>query len=195
MIKVKKVIVVEGKYDKIKLSSFIDALIIQTDGFGIFKEKDKLDMLRTLAEKTGILILTDSDAAGFKIRNFLNSCIPTKYITHAYIPDVFGKEKRKITPSKEGKLGVEGIEKEIIINALERAGVLSENVEDNPRKVTKADLFADGLSGTQNSKLYRAKLIKHLNLPEHLSANALLGVINTMFTFSEYEELVRKIKE
>lgn len=195
MIKIKKAIVVEGKYDKIKLSSFIDALIIQTDGFGIFKEKDKLDMLRTLAEKTGILILTDSDTAGFKIRNFLNSCIPNEYITHAYIPDVFGKEKRKTSPSKEGKLGVEGVEKESIIKALERAGVFGENVDENIKKITKTDLFIDGLSGGENSRENRQKVIKALDLPEHLSANALLGVLNAMMTYDEYKNLIKTVKE
>jgi ribonuclease M5 len=195
LIKIKKPIIVEGKYDKIKLSSFIDALIIQTDGFGIFKEKDKVDMLRTLAEKTGILVLTDSDTAGFKIRNYLNSCIPNKYITHVYIPDVFGKEKRKVAPSKEGKLGVEGVEKEIIIKALERAGVIGESVSENVKKITKTDFFIDGLSGNQNSQLMRQKLIKLLDLPEHLSANALIGVLNAMMSYDEYKEKIEIIKE
>ncbi len=190
MIKIRKPIIVEGKYDKIKLSSFIDALIITTDGFSIFKERDKLDMLRTLAKKMGIVILTDSDTAGFKIRNFLNSSIPNQYITHAYIPDKFGKEKRKKTPSKEGKLGVEGVEKESILKALERAGVFCENTVDNPKKITKCDFFEDGLSGTHNSRENRAKIIKKFDLPEHLSTNALLGVLNVMITYEEYKKIV-----
>ncbi len=193
MIKIRKPIVVEGKYDKIKLSSFLDAFIITTDGFSIFKEREKLEMLRTLAKKTGIIILTDSDTAGFKIRNFLNSCIPNESITHAYIPDVLGKEKRKSFPSKEGKLGVEGLEKESIITALERSGVFGEIITDNPKKITKLDFFLDGLGGTENSRDNRLKIIKKLNLPEHLSSNALLGVLNSMFTYEEYKEMVLEV--
>ncbi len=193
MIKIRKPIVVEGKYDKIKLDSFLDALVITTDGFSIFKEREKLEMLRTLAKKTGIIILTDSDVAGFKIRNFLNSSIPTELIIHAYVPDKFGKEKRKKTPSKEGKLGVEGIEKECILTALEHAGVIGEILEDNPQKITKSDFFEDELGGTDNSRKNRNKIIKKLDLPEHLSANALLGVLNAMMTYEEYKELVLEV--
>lgn len=193
MIKIRKPIVVEGKYDKIKLSSFLDALIITTDGFSIFKDREKLEMLRALAQKTGIIILTDSDKAGFKIRNYINSCIPNELITHAYIPDVLGKEKRKDTPSKEGKLGVEGIEKEIVLEALERAGAIGDHIDDKLKKITKLDFFMDGLTGTPNSSLNRRKLIGKLNLPEHISSNALLGVLNSMFTYDEYQKMILEV--
>lgn len=193
MIKIRKPIVVEGKYDKIKLSSFLDALIITTDGFSIFKDREKLEMIRALAQKTGIIILTDSDKAGFKIRNYINSCIPNELITHAYIPDVFGKEKRKTTPSKEGKLGVEGVEKESVIEALERVGAIGDHIDDDSKKITKLDFFMDGLTGTPNSSLNRSKLIKKLNLPERISSNALLCILNSMFTYEEYEKIILEV--
>lgn len=196
MIKVDKIIVVEGKYDKIKLSSVIEGVIIETEGFGIFKDKEKQKLLRKLAELKGLVILTDSDSAGFVIRSFISSIIPNEYITNAYIPDIMGKEKRKDSPSKEGKLGVEGVDTQVIINALSQAGVFcSVTEEKNTRVVTKGDLFDDGLSGTNESKLKRLKLLKYLDLPERLSSNAMLKIINSFMTFEDYKDAVNKSSE
>lgn len=196
MIKVDKIIVVEGKYDKIKLSSVIEGVIIETEGFGIFKDKEKQKLLRKLAELKGLVILTDSDSAGFVIRSFISSIIPNEYITNAYIPDISGKEKRKDAPSKEGKLGVEGVDTQVIINALSQAGVFcSVTEEKNTRIVTKGDLFDDGLSGTNESKLKRLKLLKYLDLPERLSSNAMLKIINSFMTFEDYKDAVNKSSE
>lgn len=196
MIKVDKIVVVEGKYDKIKLSSIIDGVVIDTEGFGIFKNKDKQKLLRMLAEKKGLVILTDSDSAGFLIRNFISSIIPNEYISNAYIPDLYGKEKRKETASKEGKLGVEGMPQEVIIDALSKAGVscLASDTYDR-RLVSKLDLFEDGLSGMPESKSARLKLLKYLNLPERLGTKGLLDVINSIMTYDEYKTAVLKSKE
>lgn len=194
MIKIDKVVIVEGRYDKIKLSSILDAVIIETDGFAIFNDKEKQLLIRKLAEAKGILILTDSDSAGFKIRSFIRGMVPAEQITNAYIPDIFGKEKRKTEPSKEGKLGVEGVKSQIIIDALQRAGVLCEATEDvERRKITKLDLYEDGLSGKENSEQLRLKLLKHLQLPERLTANALLQVLNTFLTYEDYKNAVKEI--
>lgn len=196
MIKVDKIIVVEGKYDKIKLSSIIDGVIIETEGFGIFKNKDKQKLLRKLAEKKGLIILTDSDSAGFMIRSFVSSIVPNEFITNAYIPDIFGKEKRKDTHSKEGKLGVEGVSSQVIVQALERAGVFCGKSEEVSRRfVTNIDLFEDGLNGSAESKRRRLQLLKYLDLPERLSAKALLEVINSIMTYEEYKTAVDESKE
>lgn len=194
MIKIKQAVIVEGKYDKIKLSGIIDAPIIQTDGFGIFKNKELQKMIKTVAEKTGILILTDSDSAGFQIRSFIGSTVDSQYIKHAYIPDIFGKEKRKTEPSKEGKLGVEGVSERIIIDALEKAGVLCEAVEEPTRPITKLDLFEDGFTGGENSVSLRAELLKCFGLPSRLTTNSLVKVLNCMTTYDEYITAVEKIK-
>lgn len=195
MIKVDKVVIVEGKYDKIKLSSILDAVIIETDGFGIFKDKEKQALIRKLAHTKGILILTDSDSAGFKIRSFIKGIVPSEQIINAYIPDIFGKEKRKTEASKEGKLGVEGVKPQIIMDALEKAGVFCQQVEDKPKKeITKLDLFEDGLTGGTDSNALRKKLLKHLNLPERMTTNALLQIMNTLLTFEEYKKAVEEIK-
>lgn len=195
MIKIKEAVVVEGRYDKIRLSSLIDGLIITTDGFGIFKDSEKMQMLRHLAETRGLLIITDSDSAGFVIRNHLKSCIPAEYIKHAYIPDVFGRERRKTEYSKEGKLGVEGMTTEILLDSLKKAGVLCDNndnsTETEPnsmRKITRADFFKAGLSGGANSSKLRAELLKALKLPERMTSNALLGVINDYMTWESFAE-------
>ncbi len=196
MIKVNEIVVVEGKYDKIKLSSIIDGVVIDTEGFGIFKNKDKQKLLRTLAEKKGLLVLTDSDSAGFLIRNFISSIVPNEYIINAYIPDLYGKEKRKETASKEGKLGVEGVPVEIIIDALKKAGVSCEKSENyEQRKVTNLDLFDDGLNGSADSKNARLKLLSYLGLPERLSTKGLLEVINTIMTYDEYKSAVVNSRE
>lgn len=195
MIKIDRVVIVEGRYDKIKLSSILDAVIIETDGFAIFNDKEKQGLIRRLAETKGLLILTDSDSAGFKIRSFIKGIVPAEYIKNAYIPDIFGKEKRKTEPSKEGKLGVEGIKPDIIMEALEKAGVFCEAVEEAQRReITKLDLYEDGLSGGQNSDALRKKLLKHLSLPERLTVNSLLQILNTFLTFEEYKKAVREIK-
>lgn len=192
MIKIKEAVIVEGRYDKIRLDSLIDGLIITTDGFGIFKDKEKMQMLRRLAETRGLLIITDSDSAGFVIRNHLKSCIPAKYIKHAYIPDVFGKEHRKASYSKEGKIGVEGMTTPVLVEALQRAGVVYDSTESEPverkedRKITRQDFFRMGLSGAANSSALRTELIRELGLPAHMTTNALLGVINDYMTWVQF---------
>ena len=188
MIKIKEAVIVEGKYDKIKLSSIVDAPIIQTDGFGIFKDKELQRLIRMLAEKNGILIMTDSDSAGFKIRSFIGSTVDKKYIKHAYIPDIFGKEKRKTEASKEGKLGVEGVPESVIIEALERAGVLYENVTGPSRPISKTDMYELGLSGRADSSARRSALLKYYNLPSRMTSNALVDVLNCI---TDYDTLVR----
>ena len=195
MIKIDRVVIVEGRYDKIKLSSILDAIIIETEGFGIFNNKEKQKLIRKLAETKGLLILTDSDSAGFKIRSFIKGIVPPETIKHAYIPDIFGKEKRKTEPSKEGKLGVEGVKKDIIIEALTKAGVICEETETAPKKeITKLDLYEDGISGRPNSDALRQKLLAHLDLPERLTSNALVQVLNTFLTYEEYKKAVEDIK-
>ncbi len=194
MIKISRAVIVEGRYDKIKLSSVLDAVIIETDGFGIFNNKEKQKLIRRLAETKGLLVLTDSDSAGFKIRSFIRGIAPAEQIKHAYIPDILGKEKRKTEFSKEGKLGVEGVDTEIILSALHKAGVLcEETTESTRREITKLDLFEDGLSGGENSDDLRKKLLKHLDLPERLTSNALVQILNTFLTFEEYKEAVKEI--
>lgn len=193
MIRVKEAVIVEGRYDKIKLSSVIDGLIIETGGFRIFKDKEQLAMIRRLAETRGILILTDSDSAGFMIRNYLAGAIDPAKIKHAYIPDVLGKEKRKEKPSKEGKLGVEGVPADTILAALERAGVICEDPQpQNLRVITKTDLYELGLSGREDSARRRKAFLNKLGLPEHLAVNPLVKVLNSMMT---YEELCQTMKE
>lgn len=191
MIKIDKVIIVEGRYDKIKLSSMIDGIIIETEGFGIFKDRDKQKLIRKLAETKGIAILTDSDSAGFVIRNFITSIVPKEYITNVYIPDIYGKEKRKYSPSKEGKLGVEGVSAEILKEAFKKAGIGVSQSETNERKkITLNDFFDDGLTGDTQSKRKRTDLLKKLDLPERMSTKAMLDILNTFITYDEYKKLV-----
>ncbi len=194
MIKLDRVIIVEGKYDKIKLSSIFDATIIATDGFAIFKDKEKMDMIRILAKKKGLLVLTDSDSAGFKIRSYIRGCIPKEQVVHAYIPDLFGKEKRKKEHSKEGKLGVEGVPVQVILDALNKAGVQFSNTELPIRKITKTDLYEAGLSGTSDSRRNRLSFLKFLELPERISSNALLEVLNSMMDYEEYKQTILMLK-
>ncbi len=195
MIKIKQAVIVEGKYDKIKLSNIIDAPIICTEGFGIFKDKERQKLIRMLAEKNGILVITDSDSAGFIIRNFIGSTVDKKYITNAYIPDIFGKEKRKTEASKEGKLGVEGVPESVILEALERAGVLCEKAEKPARPITKQDLYEMGYSGKPDSASKRKKLLEFYNLPQHLTANSLVQVLNCITTYERLSEDVAKMEE
>ena len=197
LIKVKEAIIVEGKYDKIKLRSFIDATIITTNGFRIFKNKKQVEMIKRLSHTNGILILTDSDAAGFMIRNHIKNIAPNGSIKQAYIPDIYGKEKRKEKPSKEGKLGVEGVSQSIIIEAIIKSGATIKNAENNIKQenqnakvISKLDFFEDGLSGGEKSKEKRLEFIKYLNLPEHLSTNSLLEVVNNIITYDEYKNII-----
>ena len=188
-IKISQAVIVEGKYDKIKLSNIIDAFIIETNGFSIFKDKEKLSFIKKLADERGIIILTDSDHAGFMIRNHLLSAIPKEKITNVYIPDVYGREKRKRIPSKEGKLGVEGMDKEVLEKAFERAKINCE-IKENPNPITNYDLYELGLSGTENAKQNKKKLLEKLELPEFLSTSSLLSYLNNNMTKEElYEAL------
>ena len=194
MIKLSKPVIVEGKYDIIKLSNMIDGLIIKTDGFGIFKDKEKQRLIRRLAEEKGIIVLTDSDSAGFLIRNFLTSSIPKDKITHVYIPDIFGKEKRKTEAGKEGKLGVEGMTEETLFEAFRKAGVVGEITEEKRRLITNIDLYEYGLSGRPNSQAKRKELLKRLALPERLSTSSLVTILNTFVTYEEFINCVKEIE-
>lgn len=196
MIKVKQAVIVEGKYDKIKLSSIIDGLIITTDGFSVFKNKDKIELIKKLAEKDGVIILTDSDSAGFKIRSYIKSCTQNGRVINIYIPDIFGKEKRKTVLSKEGKLGVEGIPSDIIIEAFKKAGVSADDISSGSKEeITRIMLFEDGFIGTEGSENKRKKLLKYLSLPQMLSTNGLLEILNIMFTINEYRKAVTEISK
>ena len=192
MVKIKEAIVVEGRYDKNTLSQIVDATILETSGFGIFKDKQQMALLRRVAEKRGLIVFTDSDGAGFVIRNHIKSAIPAKYLKHAYIPDIPGKEKRKSAPGKEGKLGVEGMTKEVILEALRNAGATMEG-EDAPhcRGITKQDMMALGLSGGPDAAAKRLDLLKKLNLPKHMSANAMLQALNLLYSREELEQILR----
>ncbi len=195
MIKIKQAVIVEGKYDKIKLESIIDALIITTDGFEIFKDSEKMAMIRRLADTNGLLIMTDSDVAGFRIRSYISGSVDSEKIFHAYIPDILGKEPRKEKGSKEGKLGVEGIPSKLILDALERAGVICEETESKAAYMTKYRLYTDGISGGADSSLLRKELLCVLRLPERLSANSLVKVINESVSEEEYLAALQKAKE
>lgn len=192
MIKIREAIVVEGRYDKNTLSQIVDVVIFETAGFGIFKNKQQMDLLRLVAEKRGLIVFTDPDGAGFVIRNHIKSAISAKFLKHAYVPDIMGKERRKARPGKEGKLGVEGMTSQIIVDALRKAGatVEGENVAEMSELLTKVDLFELGLSGNPDSKAKRTALLKRLELPEHMSANALLDVLNLLYTKDEVYHLV-----
>ncbi len=194
MIKIKEAVIVEGKYDKIKLSGILDTVIVETDGFAVFKDKEKQHLIRFLAEKRGIIIMTDSDSAGFKIRSFLKGIIKNDNVKNVYIPDIYGKEKRKTEMSKEGKLGVEGMETKIIMTALEKAGVLyNENDKREGREITHTDFFEDGISGGENSSQIRKAFAKQLGLPELISSSALLKIINSYMTYDEYKEVINSM--
>ncbi|MCD7948557.1 MAG: DUF4093 domain-containing protein [Oscillospiraceae bacterium] len=197
MLKIKEAIVVEGRYDKNTLSQLVDTVILETAGFGIFKDSERLALLRRLAETRGLIILTDSDGAGFVIRNYLSGTIDPSLVKHAYIPDLYGKERRKSQPGKEGKLGVEGMSPAILTQALRRCGatMLGEDHTPTRRAITKADLFRDGLTGTPNAQTRRNALLARLALPEHLSTNALLTVLNALFSGEEYAAAVAALEE
>ena len=194
MVKIKEAILVEGRYDKNTLAQLVDAPILETNGFGIFKDKKQMALLRQIAQKRGLIVFTDADGAGFVIRNHVKSAIPGKYLKHAYTPDIFGKERRKDKAGKEGKLGVEGMKPEIILEALRKAGATIEG-EDVPqsRSVTKQDMMDLGLSGGADSSAKRLALLKKLNLPEHMSANALLQALNLLYSLEELKRIVSEI--
>lgn len=194
MIKIKEAVIVEGKYDKIKLSSLIDALIIETDGFHVFKDGEKVKFIRSLADERGLIILTDSDSGGFLIRNYISSGIPKEKIKHIYIPDIYGTEKRKKAPSKEGKLGVEGIDAEILTALFEKAGV-SVDISENTDPVTNYDLYSLGFSGTEQAAKRKKKLLKAMGLPELLSTNSLLKYINSSMTKEEFFKICESLKD
>ena len=172
VLKIKEVIVVEGRYDKNTLSQVVDAVILETAGFGIFHDRQKQKLLRTMAETRGLIVLTDSDGAGFVIRNFIKGCVDPSLVKHAFIPDISGKERRKSAPSKEGKLGVEGMRPEVLLEALRRAGASFEDSGETAKRITKADLYARGLSGGEGSaQETRGALLSALDLPERLTAD------------------------
>ncbi len=192
MVRVKEAIVVEGRYDKNTLSQVVDAVILETAGFGIFKDEERLHLLRRLAQERGLIVLTDSDGAGFVIRNYLKGAVDPSQVKHAYIPDRPGKEKRKRKPGKEGKLGVEGMSPQVLVEALRRGGATFLGEAEAPstrRPVTKADLFSAGLSGTPEASSRRAALLKALDLPERLSPNAMLEVLNALYGYGGLAEL------
>ena len=194
MVKIKEAIVVEGRYDKNTLSQIVDTTIFETHGFGIFKDKNQMHLLRQVAQKRGLIVFTDADGAGFVIRNHIKSAIPAQFLKHAYTPDIMGKERRKAAPGKEGKLGVEGMRPEIILNALRAAGATILGEESATAGcVSKQDMMRLGLSGGQDASAKRLLLIKKLGLPEHLSSNALLQAVNMLYTPEEFERIVEQL--
>ena len=197
MVKIKEAILVEGRYDENTLSQIVDAPIFETSGFGIFKNKEQMSLLRRVAEIRGLIVFTDADGAGFVIRNHIKSAIPGKHLKHAYTPDVFGKERRKAAPGKEGKLGVEGMNREIILDSLRRAGVtfLGEETADPKNPITKADLVDLGLSGGQGSAERRFMLLKRLGFPERMSPNAMLQALNLLYDLDELKEIMQTLEK
>lgn len=188
-IKISQAIIVEGKYDKIKLSSFIDGVIIVTNGFGIYKDKDIVQLIRYYAQRQGIIVLTDSDTAGFKIRGHIKSIVPKGKIINLYAPEILGKEKRKTQPSKEGKLGVEGINVNVLKALFEKVGVKGE-IRENSSPVTNLDFFQLGITGQKNSSRLREKLLDKLELPKLVSSKALLEIVNSRFSKDEFYEFM-----
>ena len=196
MVKIKEAILVEGRYDKNTLSQIVDAPILETGGFGIFKDKKQMALLRQVAEKRGLIVFTDADGAGFVIRNHVKSAIPGKFLKHAYTPDIFGKERRKDKAGKEGKLGVEGMKPEIILEALRKAGATIEGeAVPEHQSITKQDMMELGLSGGADASSKRLALLKKLDLPEHMSANALLQALNLLYTLEELTTIVENLEK
>ena len=195
MVKIQEAIVVEGRYDKNTLAQIVDAPIFETNGFGIFKDKAQMELLRQVAIKRGLIVFTDADGAGFVIRNHIKSAIPAKYLKHAYTPDIFGKERRKNTAGKEGKLGVEGMTPQIIVESLQRSGATFVDEENATAGcVRKQDLMRLGLSGGKDSAAKRLALLRKMRLPEHMSSNAMLQAINMLYNLDELEQLMREIE-
>lgn len=197
MLKIREAIVVEGRYDKNMLRQIVDAPVLETSGFGIFNDKEQLALLRAVAETRGLIVLTDSDGAGFVIRRYLRGAIDPALVKHAYIPDVMGKERRKAMRSKEGKLGVEGMRPEVLVEALRRAGatIEGETPHRTTGEITKADLYAAGLSGGVGSAEKRKKLLRALNLPERMSANAMLEALNVLMDRAEFQQRLAAISD
>lgn len=194
MVRIEEAIVVEGRYDKNTLSQIVDAPIFETAGFGIFKDKKQMALLRRVAEKRGLIVFTDSDGAGFVIRNHIKSAVPGKYLKHAYIPDIPGKERRKSAPGKEGKLGVEGMTPEVILQALKNAGATFAGEAVSPKVgITKQDLMALGLSGGAEAGKKRQALLKKLDLPEHMSANAMVQALSLLYDLQELTQMVEAL--
>ena len=195
MISIKEAVIVEGRYDKIKLKEFIDTPVIETGGFRVFKDREKQRLIREVALSRGILVLTDSDSAGFVIRNFLRGIVPENAVKHAYIPQLKGKEKRKAEQSKEGLLGVEGISAETLTEAIMRGGatILGADSERKSASISKSDLYELGLSGRENSAVLRQKLLQKLNMPTYLTTNALLEALNCLYSLEELSELVNTL--
>ena len=186
MVDIKQAIVVEGRYDAGKLRQIVNAPVFETSGFGVMNDRKLLNLLRRVAEKRGLIILTDSDGAGFVIRNYLRGALPKDKVLHAYIPDVYGKERRKAAPGKEGKLGVEGMDEQTILRALENSGAMTADTAAKREPITKADLYFCGLSGNSGSREARKRLLQALDLPEHMSANALLQALNVLYERDEF---------
>lgn len=194
MVKIRQAIVVEGRYDKNTLSQIVDAPILETSGFQIMHDKENLQLLRRVAKTRGLIVFTDSDGAGFVIRNYLKSAIEPQYLHHAYIPDVYGKEKRKSAPGKEGKLGVEGMPPDVILECLRRAGADFGTEESVPAlAITKQDLMDLRLSGGKESSFLRKKLLKKLNFPEHMSSNAMLQALNLLYSLEELQNIMMEL--
>ena len=194
MIRIREAIVVEGRYDKNTLAQIVDAPILETSGFGIFKDKKQLQLLRKVAQTRGLIVFTDADGAGFVIRNHIRSAIPAKFLKHAYTPDILGKERRKAAPGKEGKLGVEGMTREVILEALRRAGatIIGEEMPECGQ-ITKQDMMELGLSGGKDASEKRLALLKKLELPEHMSANALLQALNLLLDLEQLKKILAEI--
>ena len=189
MRRIREVVVVEGRYDKNALRQVVEATVVETGGFGVFNDRERLALLRRLAAERGLILLTDSDGAGFVIRNFLKGAIPRDQLKQAYIPDIYGKERRKAAPGKEGKLGVEGMSPQVLLAALERAGATFEDGRPSGERgepITKADLYTLGLTGGKDSQTRRQALLKKLGLPEHMTANAMLEALNILYTRGEF---------
>ena len=196
MVKIREAILVEGRYDKNTLCQIVDTAVFETKGFGIFKDKQQLSLLRRVAEKRGLIVFTDSDGAGFVIRNHVKASIDNRYLKHAYIPDVYGKERRKTAPGKEGKIGVEGMEKEVLLEALRRAGAtMDEEQISSAGSITKQLMMELGLSGGADSGAKRSALMTKLDLPEHMSANALLQALNLLMRLDELEKIVETLEQ
>ena len=192
MIKIQEAILVEGRYDKNTLSQIVDAPILETSGFAIFKNKEQMDLLRRIAQSRGLIVFTDPDGAGFLIRNHVKSAIPAQYLKHAYVPDIMGKERRKRTPGKEGKLGVEGMTRDVILEALERAGAtIAGESCIVPNRITKQDMVELGLSGGKDSSIKRQELLKKLQFPVHMSANAMLQALNLLYSLDELKDILK----
>lgn len=195
MIKIEQAVIVEGKYDKLRLKQCIDAVIIETGGFRICKDRQKLELIKSIAKNKGIIVMTDSDSAGFFIRNYLRCAVEVGRVRHVYIPEIYGKEKRKAKASKEGKLGLEGLDNDTIIRSLQRAKVIDNDRKTGGEKISRLDLFEDGLSGRKNSAAMRRNLLNELDFPRYLSTTAIIEILNAIMSKEEYKKLVAKVAD